>query len=194
MKRVIVAVLVAAVLVLPACGKKTDESVRAAGITPVDALGLLSLNLAPSIEQKRSLLSVARRFPDAAEKVKDEFDDTRDELIAEVLEDSGLDYKADVKPWLGNEVALVVLPPPGEVVVDGALGRQVVREHVPLAAGTVEVEDGVDHFPHLDLPRPSHPVDRDQRLDDGPLGVGQVGGIGLTHLWILQQRSVLRVS
>ena len=46
--------------------------------------------------------------------------------------------------------------PLGEVVVDGALGRQVVREHVPLAARAVEVEDGVEHLPHVDLAGPSH--------------------------------------
>src|SRR4051794_21194475 len=56
-----------------------------------------------------------------------------------------------------------------EVVVHGALGRQVVREHVPLAAGAVEVEDGVEHLPHLDLAWPSRRIDGDQRLDDDPL-------------------------
>src|SRR5512135_3808847 len=41
-----------------------------------------------------------------------------------------------------------VVPPRGEVVVDRALGRQVMREHVPLAARAVEVEEGVEHLPH----------------------------------------------
>ena len=98
-------------LVLPACGSKTDETVRAAGITPPNALGFLSVNLSPSIEQKRSLLSIARRFPDARDQVKEEFDTTVDDLLADILEDSGLDYAADVKPWLGNEVAIAFLPP-----------------------------------------------------------------------------------
>ncbi|MGH9179219.1 MAG: DUF3352 domain-containing protein [Acidimicrobiales bacterium] len=104
-------VVVALLVALPACGGKTDEATRAAGITPPDALGLVSLNLDPSIEQKRNMLSVARRFPDARDEVKDEFESTKDELIKDLLEDSGLDYEKDVKPLLGNEVALVVLPP-----------------------------------------------------------------------------------
>lgn len=116
MKRIASTVLIGlfvALVVLPACGNKTDETARAAGITPANALGFLSVNLSPSIEQKRSLLSIARRFPDARTKVKDEFDDTVDGILADILEDSGLEYTTDVKPWLGNEVAVAVLPPGG---------------------------------------------------------------------------------
>ena len=114
MKRIATTLFVGLFLVLavlPACGKKTDETVRAAGITPANALGFLSVNLSPSIEQKRNMLSIARRFPDARDEVKGEFDETVDELLADFLEGSGLDYRADVKPWLGNEVSVAVLPP-----------------------------------------------------------------------------------
>lgn len=100
----------ATLLTLPACGDKTDETTRAAGVTPVDALAFVSLNLDPSIEQQRSLLAIARRFPGAGDKTKGEFESARDEAIADLLEDSGLDYERDVQPWLGNEVALAVLP------------------------------------------------------------------------------------
>ena len=46
--------------------------------------------------------------------------------------------------------------------------RQVVGEHVPLAAGAVEVEDGVEHLPHLDRAGPADGVDGDQGLEDLP--------------------------
>ncbi len=97
-------------LILPACGK-TDEAARAAGITPVNALALVSVNLDPSVEQKRNLLSIARRFPAASEKVKGEFDRTRDDLLADLVKEGGLDFKRDVEPWLGEEVAFALLPP-----------------------------------------------------------------------------------
>jgi hypothetical protein len=100
----------ATLLSLPACGEKTDETTRSAGVTPVNALAFVSLNLDPSIEQQRNLLAIARRFPGAGEKAKGEFESARDEAIADLLEDSGLDFARDVKPWLGNEVALAVLP------------------------------------------------------------------------------------
>ncbi|MBV8074794.1 MAG: recombinase family protein, partial [Planctomycetaceae bacterium] len=71
--------------------------------------------------------------------------------------------------------------PLGEVVGNGALGRQVVGEQIPLAAAAVEVEDGVEHLPHVDRAGPADGVDGDQGRDDFPLLVGQVGGVGLTH-------------
>lgn len=98
-------------LALPACGSKTDEKARAAGILPVNALGMVSVNLSPSIEQKKNLLSIARQFPGAKSQVKGEFNDARDNLLSQMLEDSGLDYKKDVKPWLGSEAAVAFLPP-----------------------------------------------------------------------------------
>lgn len=127
MRRLATLAVAVSVLVLPACGGKTDETSRAAGITPIDALALLSLNLDPSIEQKRNLLNIVRRFPDAREKAKGEFEDARDTLIAEMLEDTGLEYENDVKPWLGNEVAVAVLPP-----AEGA---------APLVVAMVETDD-----------------------------------------------------
>ncbi|MDQ3757395.1 MAG: DUF3352 domain-containing protein [Actinomycetota bacterium] len=106
-----VAVMLGTVLLLvalPACGKKTNEAARAAGITPATALGFLSVSLDPSVEQKRNLLSIARRFPDA--EAKDDFEASRDELLSSILEEAGLDYEKDVKPWLGSELAIAVLP------------------------------------------------------------------------------------
>ncbi|MGI8684808.1 MAG: DUF3352 domain-containing protein [Acidimicrobiales bacterium] len=111
MRRFAALVLCASLVVLPACGKKTDEAARAAGITPRTALAMFSVNLSPSIEQKRNLLSIAKRFPEASDQVKGEFESTRDEVLQEILEPAGLDYDKDVKPWLGKEAAAVILPP-----------------------------------------------------------------------------------
>src|SRR3954447_18706711 len=61
-----------------------------------------------------------------------------------------------------------IVPPLGEVVVDGALGQEVVGKHVPLATRAVEVEDRVDDLPQVDLAGPTDPIDRDQRLNDRP--------------------------
>lgn len=99
---------VALLVALPACGKKTDEAARAAGLTPADAIGFLTLSLDPSVDQKRNLFELARKFPDA--EAREDFDNTRNDLLQRLLDDSGLDYKADVEPWLGSEVAMAVLP------------------------------------------------------------------------------------
>ena len=127
MRRLAAVVLGATLLALPACGSKTDEASRAAGITPATALGMVSVNLSPSIDQKRNLLSIARQFPGARSKVKGEFDDARNELLGTLFQGSGLDFKNDIQPWLGKEAAVVVLPP-------GDAGA-------PLILGMVQTED-----------------------------------------------------
>lgn len=98
---------------LPACGGKTDEAARGAGLAPRTAIAYVSLNLDPAIAQKRNLLSIARRFPKASDKAKGEFDEAKADLINDIVRESGLNYEQDVKPWLGDEVALVVLPAEG---------------------------------------------------------------------------------
>lgn len=68
-----------------------------------------------------------------------------------------------------------VVAPLGEVVVDGALGEQVVGEHVPLAARPVEVKDGIDDLPHIHFPRPPPmTAGGNHRFEDRPLSIGQV--------------------
>ena len=113
MRRWAAAVLLGAgvgLLALPACGGKTDETARAAGITPRQALGFFSVNLSPSIEQQRNLKGIVDRFPGAPSEIRGDFEDVRDELLDVVSGEAGLDYATDVKPWLGNEVALALLP------------------------------------------------------------------------------------
>lgn len=114
-----VTLAVGMLVVLPACGK-TNEAARAAGITPTNALGFVSMSLDPSIEQKANLLSIAKKFPRA--KITGDFNHARDDLLRQLVKQAGLDFAQDVKPWLGTEVALVVVPgaagkKPGVVVL-----------------------------------------------------------------------------
>jgi hypothetical protein len=58
-----------------------------------------------------------------------------------------------------------------------------VGQHVPLAAGAVEVQERVEDLAGGDRPGPAARLGRGQDwLDLLPLGVGQVGGVGLPHL------------
>ena len=72
-----------------------------------------------------------------------------------------------------------VVPPLVEVAPDGALGREVLGEVAPLAAGPQDVEDGIDDVAQVGLAGPPAGVDGDVRLDQGPLRVGDVAGVGL---------------
>jgi hypothetical protein len=71
-----------------------------------------------------------------------------------------------------------VVAPLGKVVIHGTLGQQIVRQHIPLAAASVQVEQCIEDFPHIHLTRaPSSWVllaRRDQRFHDGPLLVCQI--------------------
>jgi len=78
-----------------------------------------------------------------------------------------------------------IVAPLGEVVVDRALRQQVVRQHVPLAARAIEVQQSVHHFPHVGgsrTPAVNRPGSGNQRLQDGPLFVSQIRGIGLPRV------------
>src|SRR3954463_7402666 len=107
------AVLACLVAVLPACGNRTNESARAAGMVPANAIAFVSASLDPSIAQKKNLLDIARKFPKARDKVRSNFQDTRDSFLSDAVKEACLDYAKDVKPWLGSELAVAVLARPG---------------------------------------------------------------------------------
>ena len=71
------------------------------------------------------------------------------------------------------------VPLPGvEVVVDGPPGGEVMGQGPPSAALAGEVEDGVDDLAHVGFTGPAAGPGRgDLGLQDGPLGVGQVGRV-----------------
>src|SRR3954462_1515556 len=122
MRRLVTAAVIAGMLaVLPACGNRTDEASRAAGMVPADTIAFVSASLDPSIAQKKNMLDIARKFPKARDKVRANFQDTRDAFLSDAVKDACLDYAKDVKPWLGSELAVAVLARPGGKGADPVL-------------------------------------------------------------------------
>jgi len=84
----------------------------------------------------------------------------------------------------GAQVAVNALPsavvaPTSEVAIHGLPRREVRRQHAPRAAGSQDVQDGLDHSPQVGLARPPQrgiggKVDGKYR----PLHVAQPRGIG----------------
>src|ERR1019366_7829938 len=72
-----------------------------------------------------------------------------------------------------------VVPPLIEVPPHSRLGREVLGEVTPLAAGTQDVEDGIDYVAQAGLAWSAAGVDGQLRLDQKPLRVGYVAGVGL---------------
>jgi len=98
-------------MALPACGK-TDERARAAGIAPPESLAFVSVNLDPALDQKKAISSITGKFPDFAAQAGD-FEEGRDKALGQLAAEVRLNYKLDVQPWLGNELAVAVLPSQG---------------------------------------------------------------------------------
>jgi hypothetical protein len=79
-----------------------------------------------------------------------------------------------------DHVQGAVVPPLVEVPPDGALGREVLGEVTPLAAGAEDVEDGIDDVPEVGLAGSPAGVDGDVWLDQGQLRVSDVAGVSLS--------------
>lgn len=80
---------------------------------PAGTIGYVSVDLDPSGEQKIEAIRTLRKFPAFAEEVDlDTDDDLRERLFTELTESGecdGLDYAADVEPWLGDRVAVAAV-------------------------------------------------------------------------------------
>src|SRR5262245_6167091 len=71
-----------------------------------------------------------------------------------------------------------VVAPLRKVIIDRALGQQIMRQHVPLAPAPVQIKKRVEDLPHVDLTRVpaswTRLGRRDQWCHDSPLLVRQV--------------------
>ena len=89
-----------------------------AAAVPEDALAYVSLDLDPSAGQKLEALSTLRKFPALRDHLGvGSGDDLRRWAFRGLTADTpckGLDFDTDIAPWLGDRVALAVLPGAGE--------------------------------------------------------------------------------
>src|SRR5690606_9650201 len=74
-----------------------------------------------------------------------------------------------------------ITPPFVVVISDRAPMRKVFGEHFPLAARPRQIEERIDHLPHVDAPWRAWPRSpRHQRLQEFPLLVRQIGRVPLS--------------
>ena len=97
---------------------------------PAGTLGYVSVDLDPSGDQKIEAIQTLRKFPELEDKINLETDDDlRMRLFEEITESGecqGLDYEADVEPWLGSRAALAAVD---------------VGEDAPSPVGVIQVTD-----------------------------------------------------
>ncbi|NPC43623.1 DUF3352 domain-containing protein [Nocardioides sp. zg-1230] len=117
-------------------GAWAATSFFATGAQPAEALpastvAYVSVDLDPSGGQKIEAIKTLRKFPGFVDQVDLQADeDLRERLFEEITssgECEGLDYAADVKPWLGSRAAMAVID---------------LGEDEPTPVGVVQTTDG----------------------------------------------------
>lgn len=78
----------------------------AAELAPADTAVYLAVSLQPSSGQDANIARLASRLPGFADTST--LDEKIDELVQNLLAQSGIDYRRDVKPWLGRQVAVAM--------------------------------------------------------------------------------------
>lgn len=81
---------------------------RAARLAPADTAVYVNVYLQPSAGQQMNLAELIGRFPGFADDAS--LDDKVDQIVQNLLADAEVDYRAQLKPWLGNQLALAVRP------------------------------------------------------------------------------------
>ena len=81
---------------------------RAATIAPANSAFYINVYLQPSSGQQMNLSGLIGRLPGFADEAS--LDEKVDQIVQNLLSGSGIDYRTQVKPWLGNQVAIAGRP------------------------------------------------------------------------------------
>jgi hypothetical protein len=81
---------------------------RAARLAPASSVAYANLYLQPSAGQQMNLSALIGRLPGFADEAA--LGDKIDQVVQNLLAVTGLDYRAHVKPWLGDQVAVAAWP------------------------------------------------------------------------------------
>ena len=159
-KRLIVLGAIVAGGAVVAGGAWAATSFFSTGAQPAEALpdstvAYFSIDLDPSGGQKIEAIKMLRKFPGFTDNVDLETDDDlRERLFEEITksgECEGLDYAADVKPWLGSRAAMAAVdlgedaPAPVGIVqvTDAGKAEEGVAKLIDVCGGGEEAEGDV---------------------------------------------------
>ena len=86
-------------------GASTD---RAASLAPESTAAYVNVYLQPSAGQQMNLGQLIGRLPGFADDAA--LDDKIDQIAQRFLGETGIDYEADLKPWIGSQIAVAAWP------------------------------------------------------------------------------------
>ena len=81
---------------------------RAAAMAPANSAFYVNVYLQPSTGQQMNLAGLIGRLPGFADDAS--LDEKVDQVVQNLLGSTGIDYRGDVKTWLGNQVAVAGWP------------------------------------------------------------------------------------
>ncbi len=116
---------------------------------PANSIAYLKLDLDPAASEKVAAWRFEQKFPDAPHVTS--ADQLKDAVLDEVFNDpsANIDYATDVKPWLGDRVALAVYPDAsGAAQVVGILA---VKDVAAAKIGLTKVAEAEQQGPNADL-------------------------------------------
>jgi Protein of unknown function (DUF3352) len=136
MTRLLLAItaLTTAIAVAAGCGSDSTSSSGAASLAPADSLVYGEATLRPEGDQKAALEALVEKFPGEG-SAGDRIGRLMEQAFAE--SDSGLSYKDDIEPWLGDEAGFFVssVDPTGG---DAAAALLVATDDEGQAEGAIE--------------------------------------------------------
>lgn len=131
------ATVVAGYLTIFAAG--TDRAARA---VPADAIGYATVYLQPSTGQKMNLALLLGHVPGFADAAN--LDQKIHEIAARFLGQAGIDYEADVRPWIGNQLSVAVRPGAEGLSIPAPMLLAGVKDQVAAASGMERIAAGRD--------------------------------------------------
>lgn len=160
-------------------------------LVPADTAIFFKIALRPSSHQIRALASILDRLPEAQ---RDQLVPKIEDFLDESFREQGLDYRTDVKPWLGGQLAVAVPQIAGDepavVVLVTVKDEEKARDSLSKVRDNefvFEVIDGVaylaDKRGHIDALRSES--GRAPLSESAPYerAIERVGDDGLIHLW-----------
>jgi hypothetical protein len=97
---------------------------REARVAPADSTAYVTLYLTPSTGQRLNLAAVLGKLPGFEDPAN--LDQKFNDLIQRLFALGGLDYGADLKPWLGDQAAVAISASPGLLADPSGAGSEVL--------------------------------------------------------------------
>ena len=113
---------------------------RAAAAVPSDASAYATVYLQPSTGQKMNLAALLGHVPGFADAAG--LDQKLHEISARFLGQAGIDYEADVRPWIGGQISIAARPGPTLADPVGWLALISVRDQAVADAALDRIATG----------------------------------------------------